>query len=101
MTFLKNPVGEKSVGRIFFVYKIPKEKIPFGYKVASSLVKRVSWLKFEPRSRIFPIKIHKNGFLFMQQRKFFLLEFYKSINVNLQMYNFTHSIHLSNGMIHP
>ncbi len=30
MAFLKNPVGEKSFGRIFFVYKIPKEKIPFG-----------------------------------------------------------------------
>ena len=28
MTFLKNPVGEKSFGRIFFVYKIPKEKSP-------------------------------------------------------------------------
>ena len=54
MTFLKIPVGEKSFGRIFFVYKIPKERIPFGYKVASSLAKRVSWLKFEPRSRIFP-----------------------------------------------
>ena len=49
MTFLKNPVGEKSFGRIFFVYKIPKERIPFGYKVASSLAKRVSWLTFEPR----------------------------------------------------
>ena len=57
MTFLKNPVGEKLFGRIFFVYKIPKEKITFVCKVASSLAKRVSWLKFEPRSRIFPIKM--------------------------------------------
>ena len=75
MAFLKNPVGEKSFGRIFFVYKIPKEKIPFVCKVASSLAKRVSWLKFEPRSRIFPIKINKNGFLLMQQRNFFFWNF--------------------------
>ena len=77
MTFLKNPVGEKSFGRIFFVYKIPKERIPFGYKVASSLAKRVSWLKFEPWSRIFPIKIHGKCIYIYAAKKFFLFEFYK------------------------
>ena len=43
-------------------------------KVASSLALRVSWLKFEPRSRIFPRKISQVAYFTAAiQREFFFL----------------------------
>ena len=49
-------------------------KTSLNSKVASSLALRVSWLKFEPRSRISPCKISHFGlFYYCYSKKFFFL----------------------------
>ena len=56
---------------LLLTYKILEEKIPFVCKVTSSLSKRVSWLKFEPWSRILPIKIQKFWIFINATKKIF------------------------------
>ena len=59
------------------------EKLPLNSKVASSLALRVSWLKFEPRSRILPSNISQSGLCYCcYSREFFFL-FLLDKNVSL------------------
>ncbi len=60
-------------------------KTSLNSKVASSLAMRVSWLKFEPRSRISPCKINHfcGSFYYCYSREFFFL-FLLDKNVSLK-----------------
>ena len=51
--------------------KFKKKKFPLYARSPAASQKRVSWLKFEPRSRISPVKIHKKWIFTNATKKIF------------------------------